>query len=199
MFSRMALFLVILQQTTNSNLLVKKQLEFDLSIPLKIKSQFSEMFTMVFCFDNGTKSFQWTNQLYNNTILNMVHYDKNNHVTTPKNNAYFYVIFFHDILSLEHFVDHINYRVHILLILSLNITEDVVKVSNKLCPILNLFIFDMTTSKLLVCKQGYAEDNTMVNVKIETTNFPELRHISDFQGRKFKVGTTFFPSRLEYK
>lgn len=196
-----AVFLSILKQATDTKIFTENQPQFDLSIPLDVKSQFSELSVIVFCFDNGTGNSWLIQHLMKNNNFNMllVNYGKYGTYSVPENNVYFYVLFFHNISNLGHFMDHLSYKIHVLLILSLNGIENVGKVSKKVCPILNLYIFNLSTSRLMVCDQGLDETGTIKTLKFEGAGVPQLRNIVDFKGRKFVVGTTSFPTRLEYR
>lgn len=201
MFSKIIFLLSILLQKISTEITIEKHSEWDLTTVIEIKRQFSEMSIVVFCFENETKSPLLISQLNDNTEFSffLINYDTVNNITIPEDNAYLYIAFFENLLNLKHFIQNLHNRVHVLFIFSINGTENIKNISCKLCAILSLYIFDLSSSKLLICAQGINYEKEMKYVKFLGKTFPQVRDVSDFQGRIFNIGTIAFPERLKYR
>lgn len=193
--------LSLILQATYSQLTVDKRHQYDFSIALEIKSQFPEVTTIVFCYDKQYENFHLTDKLIKklNTNVYLINYHRTQNTATEENLNHFYIVFFQDILNLKHFIDHLNHRIQILLILSIRVTLDDINHARKLCRIIKVYLIDMSTSKLLVCIQGVYKKGNMQYVNYNKKNLPKIRNILNFHGRSFKVGTSMFPTRLEYR
>lgn len=192
-------FIVLISIHISSTAVSKQEgTKLNLTVPMAIKFQYPEMSTVVLCYDLYTTTSLVVKEFTKKTQHKILLVDYTKSRILPEDTTYFYVLFFGNHSNLKYFMTYMSYKVQVLLILTENDVLDVVNVSKTICCCLKVYIFDLHTTKLTTCSEQFKGNASMENID---GDFPMLvqRDVSDFYGRRFNVGTTMFPTRLEYE
>lgn len=169
----------------------------DISMLLQITAQYEEISVIVFCFDGYTENSWFIEKLTENFKFTMflVNYEENDFL--PESTKYFYVLSFYQRRYMKKFIATLNPKIQALLVLSHNVMDDI-NILQQHCHYLNVYIYDVLLQRFIACMQDTENEIAFATI-LKSNHFPQIRDISNFKGKKFKVGLIEFPLRMSHR